>query len=324
MLINLHSHLEGRVRPATAVEIAADAGVPMPPGGWEQAIRLEGPTDLTVYLRKVAATYPLFASPGAVERIAREAVEDAAAAGQDYLELRFGPVTHSNAGFPVDQVVAAVAGGIADGTAATGMPAGVVVAALRHHDAPTNEALARVAVRFAGAGIVGFDLAGDELLHPALEPHADAFAIARAGGLGITCHAAEAGPAGAARTAAELLGATRIGHGAHIVDDPAVLQWAAESGIVVEVCPTSNWYTGAVDDISRHPAPVFRDAGVRLVLGDDNPMQTGSALADERAVLVEQLGWSAEDLARLDRHSVAAAFLEPSVRSALSERLAAG
>ncbi|MBX3196341.1 MAG: adenosine deaminase [Microbacteriaceae bacterium] len=321
MLIDLHSHLEGRVRPSTAAELARELGVPEPEGGWERAIRLDGPADLTVYLQKVASTYPLFRSSAALERIAREAVLDAAAAGLDYLELRFGPATHTDTGRGLEQVIAAVAEGMRAGSAESGVPSGAVVAALRHHAPEANLAVARAAAAAAGAGVVGFDLAGDELLFPELEPHADAFAVARAAGLGITCHAAEAAPASAARDAVELLGATRIGHGAHVADDPEVLRWCAERGVVIEVCPTSNWFTGAIRDIADHPAPVFREAGIRVVLGDDNPMQTGSDLAAEREVLVERLGWSAADLAALDAASLEAAFLEPAQREALHSTL---
>lgn len=323
MLVNLHSHLEGRVRPSTAAELAAAAGLPSPRGGWEQAIRLTGPADLTVYLAKVAATYPLFGAPEAARRIAREAVEDAAAAGQDYLELRFGPATHAANEAAMRDIILAVSEGMREASTATGMPSGLVVAALRHHAGEVNEAVARAAASLAGKGVVGFDLAGDELLYPALEPHVRPFEIARAAGLGITCHAAEAGPAHWAREAAELLGATRIGHGAHIIDDARTLAWAAESGIVVEVCPTSNWFTGAIESLAAHPAPVFRDAGVRLALGDDNPRQTGTDLRQERAVLSEKLGFSAQDLHRLDESSIAAAFLSSGERAALLAQLAA-
>jgi adenosine deaminase len=321
VLIDLHSHLEGRVRPSTAAELAAELGVPAPDGGWERAIQLDGPADLTVYLTKVAATYPLFASLDAIERIAREAVQDAAAAGLDYLELRFGPATHTASDRDLAQVIAAAAAGMRAASADTGMPSGLVIAALRHHAPDVNESVARAAAAFAGAGVVGFDLAGDELLFPDLQPHVEAFAIARAAGLGITCHAAEAAPGAAARDAVHLLGATRIGHGAHIADDSAVLAWCAGAGVVIEVCPTSNWYTGAIADVASHPARTFREAGIPVVLGDDNPMQTGSGLAQERDVLVDALGWSTSDLADLDRASIDAAFLEPAQRSILLARL---
>lgn len=321
MLINLHSHLEGRVRPETAAALAEAEGIPTPEGGWDAALKLDAPADLTVYLAKVASTYPFFRIPGAAERIAREAVLDAATAGLDYLELRFGPATHADDERGIAEVITAVVRGMAQGSEESGMPSGAVVAALRHHDEATNLAVARAAASFAGAGVVGFDLAGDELRFPRLDTHAAAFAVARAASLGITCHAAEAGPAWAAREAAELLGATRIGHGARIVDDDDELRWVAEAGVVVEVCPTSNWYTGAIRSPDEHPAPTFRDAGVRVVLGDDNPMQTGSDLVEERRILAGRLGWTAAQLAELDRASVEAAFLEPGIRAAFRARL---
>lgn len=321
MLVNLHTHLEGRVRPETAAELAESEGLTSPEGGWAAALRLDGPADLTAYLAKVASTYPFFRSLDSAQRIAREAVLDAAASGLDYLELRLGPATHADDENGIAEVVRAIVRGMAEGSEESGMPAGAVVAALRHHDEAANIAVARAAAAFAGAGVVGFDLAGDELLFPRLDTHVAAFAIARAASLGITCHAAEAGPASAAREAAELLGTTRIGHGTHIADDEEELCWAAHAGIVVETCPTSNRYTGGIRSLDDHPARKLRDAGVPVVLGDDNPMQTGSDLRGERQVLVDRLGWTAQQLDELDRVSVAAAFLEPGVRAALRDRL---
>jgi len=324
MLINLHSHLEGRVRPATALEIARAQNLPAPPQGWEKAVQLDAPADLTVYLTKVAATYPFFTRWETVARIAREAVEDAAADGQDYLELRFGPATHVRPGFDLDDVIAAACEGIADGTRLTGMPAGLVIAMLRHHDAELNESVARAAARRAGRGVAGLDLAGDEKLFPDLGAFVRGYAIAKAAGLGLTCHAAEAAPGHAACDAVDLLGVSRIGHGAHMAEDPGILRWAAETGIVVEICPTSNWYTGAIPAVDRHPAPVFRQAGVKLVLGDDNPLQTRSPLSREREILRQSLGFDEAALRRLDEDSIRAAFIEPGVREHLTCRFHKG
>jgi adenosine deaminase len=321
LLINLHTHLEGRVRPGTAAELAAEAGVPEPSGGWEQALQLTGPADLTVFLAKVAATYPFFGSAEGLGRIVSEAVQDAAADGVDYLELRFGPATHTRPGFDLNDVIRAACDGAIEGTRRSGLAAGVVVAALRHHPAELNLKVARAAARFAGAGVVGFDLAGDELRYPALEPYAEPFAVARASGLGLTCHAAEAAPGRAAQDAVRLFGVTRIGHGAHIADDPEVLAWATGSGVVIEVCPTSNWFTGAIAAISDHPAARFARAGVPVVLGDDNPVQTGSPMSAERAVLRDQLGFTDTEMVALERVSVQAAFAADSVRAELAARL---
>ena len=321
MKLNLHSHLEGRLRPSTAAALAAEAGVPEPEGGWTQALQLEGPSNLTVYLSKVAATYPFFRSPQHIARIACEAVEDAAADGTDYLELRFGPATHVHMGFDMDAVMAAVCDGTAEGSRRTGIYAGVVIAALRHHDEETNIGVARAASRYAGKGVVGFDLAGDESLFNDLAQYERSFAIARAAGLGLTCHAAEAAPGSAAREAVERFGVSRIGHGAHLAEDLESLQWVRDHGVIVECCPTSNWYTGAIARRSDHPARYFREQNLKIVLGDDNPVQTKSLLSNERRVLVDELGFSEQDLHALDHTSVHAAFVENAIRQHFISRL---
>jgi adenosine deaminase len=314
MKLNLHSHLEGRLRPSTAAALEAEAGVSPPEGGWEQALQLDGPSNLTVYLSKVAATYPFFRSPAHIARIACEAVEDAAADGTDYLELRFGPATHVHLGFDMDSVMAAVCDGVGEGMHRTGIHAGVVIAALRHHDTETNIDVARAASRYAGKGVVGFDLAGDESLFNDLAQYEKPFAIARAAGLGLTCHAAEAAPGSAAREAAERFGVNRIGHGAHLAEDDESLRWVRDRGIVVECCPTSNWFTGAITRRSDHPARYFRSQNLKIVLGDDNPIQTKSLLSNERRVLVDELGFNEQDLKTLDETSVYAAFVEDATR----------
>jgi adenosine deaminase len=314
MKLNLHSHLEGRLRPSTAAALAAEAGIDPPETGWAQALQLDGPSDLTVYLSKVAATYPFFRSPQHIARIACEAVEDAAEDGTDYLELRFGPATHVHMGFDMNSIMAAVCDGIAEGSRRTGIPAGVVIAVLRHHDEATNIDVARAATRYVGRGVVGFDLAGDEGLFNDLAQYEMPFAIARAAGLGLTCHAAEAAPGSAAREAVERFGVSRIGHGTHLVGDIDALRWVRDHGVVVECCPTSNWYTGAIARRAEHPARYFREQNLQIVLGDDNPIQTGSLLSNERRVLTDELGFNDRDLDELDSVSVQAAFVEESTR----------
>ena len=320
MGLNLHTHLEGWVRPATAADLAKGMGVAEPPGGWENALRVRERGDLTVFLAHVAAAYPVLGDRDAMRRVAREAVEDAAADGCDFLELRFGPSTHARPGFPIPDVIAAACEGLDEGRRTTGLPVGLVVCLLRHLDDETNLAIARAAAAAAGNGVVGLDVAGDELLFPALERYVEPYGIARAAGLGLTAHAAEAGPASAAVEAATLLGATRIGHGSHIADDPATLEWAAGEGIAIEVCPTSNVLTGAAPSLLAHPIHAFLGAGCRVVLGDDNPVNIGTRLAAEERRLVTEGGVAADDLERIHRTAVEVAFTDESTRAALRAR----
>ena len=321
--LNLHSHLEGSVRPATAVELAEELAVPAPAEGWAAALEMRDPGSLTTFLVHVAHAYPLFRTPEAIHRLVREAVEDAMLDGQAYLELRFGPATHANESMPLRAVVETAGAALREASRDMDMPAGLVVCALRHHDLATNREVARSAASFAGLGVVGFDVAGDERLFPSLEPMREPFAIAAAAGLGLTAHAAEAGPATAVRDAVELLGATRIGHGSRVADDPELLRWVAETGLCLEVCPTSNVLTGAAPSYERHPVRAFIDAGCSVVVGDDDPITTGSRLSAEMGRLGDRVGLDAAQLAHIRETSLDVAFADGSDRESARAKLAA-
>jgi adenosine deaminase len=323
MGLNLHTHLEGWVRPDTAADLAQSMGVPEPEGGWDAALRMTAPADLTVFLAHVAAAYPVLNWPDAMQRVAREAVEDAAADGCDFLEIRFGPATHARPRFPIADVIAAACEGLDDGRQATGLPVGLVVCLLRHDDDETNREVARAAAAAAGKGVVGLDVAGDELLYPSLAPYSRPYAMAAAAGLGLTAHAAEAAPAVAAVEAVSLLGVTRIGHGSHIADDPATLAWAAEEGVAIEVCPTSNVLTGAARSIRDHPLHAFLAANCRVVLGDDNPINIGARISDEESRLVTEGGLTAEQLKGIHLTACDVAFTDASTRASLRQRFSA-
>ena len=112
--------------------------------------------------------------------------------------------------------------------------------------------VARVAFDHAGKGIVGLDLAGDEVNYP-LEPFIEILRDARREGLGLTVHAGEATGAFSVRRAIEELGADRIGHGVRAREDPAVIDMLLNTGVTLEMCPTSNIHTATVPQLSRHP-----------------------------------------------------------------------
>jgi adenosine deaminase len=318
MLLNLHTHLEGTVRPETAAELAAEAGCPTPVGGWENAFRIKGPGDLTIFLAHVAEAYPLLGRAENLRRVAFEAVQDAAFDGQSYIELRLGPGTHARPNLSVLKVLEAVCEGVAEATTATGIHAGVIACMLRHEPQDLVEEIARAAVRLANSGVVGLDIAGDEILYPSLDRFASLYALARDAGLGLTAHAAEAGPASAAREAVESLGVSRIGHGSHIADELKLLDWIRDEGVTIEVCPTSNVLTGAAPSLAKHPVHAFVRAGIAVALGDDNPQNTGVRLSEEAHLLVTDGGLKAEVVAGFARNAIDAAFCSDVVRRDLA------
>ncbi|MEJ6618663.1 MAG: hypothetical protein QNL07_05285, partial [Candidatus Planktophila sp.] len=225
MLINLHTHLEGTLRPSSALEIAIQGGIPAPIGGWENAFRIRGTGNLTKFLAHVAMAYPLLNSAENLRRVAFEAVEDAALDRQSYVELRFGPGTHARDDLSIRQVMEAVCLGVEEAVAATGIHAGVIACMLRHESEEIIKEIADSAIALARHGIVGIDIAGDEIIYPSLARFAPYYKLANEAGLGLTAHAAEAGPASAGKEAVELLGVTRIGHGSNLASDSHILNW---------------------------------------------------------------------------------------------------
>ena len=173
---------------------------------------------------------------------------------------RLVPATHAPPGFDIAAVIDAACAGTGRGPPRdrdAGRP-GLRPAPPRRGDEPARSPALPPRGRARRRGV---RRAGDDLLYPSLEPYRESFAIAAAAGLASPPTRAEAGPATAAVDAVELLGVRRIGHGSHIVDDPAVLAWAAREGIAIEVCLTSNVFTGAALMIAEHPAPPVLAAG---------------------------------------------------------------
>ena len=310
----LHEHLDGGLRPQTLLELCRERGLATPANdaaalaAWVQANANSG--SLGRYLAGFKLTVEAMASLPACERVAFEAAEDALADGCVLAEFRIAPLLLEPYGLAGEAVVEALLAGLQR----SALPCGLIVCAMRHEPPAHTLRAARLAARYAGRGAVGFDLAGAEAGHPPLE-HAAAFAAARDAGLGLTCHAGEA-DVGARVLEAAALGATRIGHGIHIVDDAANLERARRLGLHFEVCPSSNVHTGAAASLAAHPLRRMLDAGLSVSLSTDNRLMSGVTLSDELRVAHDVLGLDRPMLRALNRAAAAASFLPEAMRGA--------
>ena len=211
----------------------------------------------------------------ALERAAYELGVDSAAENIDYLEVRWAPRLHVRRGLSLPQVISAVLAGLG----AAPLTAVAIVCAMRQDAPEDNVALAREAGRFAGRGVVGFDLAGDEVRFPA-SPHRPAFEAARAAGLRLTCHAGEAGEPASVEEALGL-GVERIAHGVIGARDPRIVERIRSEGVVLDLCPTANWKCKAVPTLADHPLPSLVRAGVRCTISTDSRTVADTTLSRE-------------------------------------------
>ena len=227
----------------------------------------------------------------ALERAALELGIDSRADNIDYLEVRWAPRLHLRNGLTVPEVIEAVLAGLA----AAPLRAVAIVCAMRNHSVRENVALARDAGQFAGRGVVGFDLAGDEVRYPAA-PQLPAFEAARAAGLRLTCHAGEAGEPSNVEEALSL-GVERIAHGVSGARDPRVVERIRSEGVALDLCPTANWKCKAVPSLVQHPLPALVRAGVRCTISTDSRTVADTTLSREFE-LASEMGLTDDELKR--------------------------
>ena len=254
-----------------------------------------------VYISYFDDAIAVLQTAGALERAALELGIDSAADNIDYLEVRWAPRLHLRNGLRVREVIEAVLRGLA----ASPLRAVAIVCALRHHTIEDNVMLARQAGQFAGRGVVGFDLAGDEIRYPAA-PQRRAFEAARAAGLRLTCHAGEAGEPSNVEEALDL-GVERIAHGVIGARDPRIVERIRSEGVALDLCPTANWKCKAVPSLAAHPLPALVRAGVRCTISTDSRTVADTTLSHEFE-LASEMGLSDDELKRCNQTAYEAKF----------------
>jgi adenosine deaminase len=289
----LHDHLDGGLRPATVVDLAADTGYEGLPstdveelGRWFVEAASSG--SLEDYLETFAHTVGVMQTADALRRVAAECAEDLAADGVVYAEVRYAPELHVTGGLDLEEVVRAVNEGFREGerrAAAAGHPirVGALLTAMRH--AARSMEIAELAVRHRDDGVAGFDIAGAEAGYPPTR-HLDAFEYLQRENAHFTIHAGEGFGLPSIWQAIQWCGADRLGHGVRIIDDidaadgaltdPAdvalgrLAAYVRDKRIPLEMCPTSNVMTGAAKSIAEHPIGLLRKLYFRVTVNTDN------------------------------------------------------
>ncbi len=351
--VSLHDHLDGGLRPETIIALAAEAGHTLPStdpeelGQWFRDSANSG--SLVRYLETFDHTIAVMQTRSALARVAQEFVEDLAADGVVYAEVRWAPEQHTAQGLSLDETVEAVQEGLEAGVEAaleTGhaIQVGQLITAMRHAD--RSQEIAELAVRHRDKGAVGFDIAGAENGFPASR-FADAFTYLAQEHFPATVHAGEA--AGLESIADALLHgrAQRLGHGVRIAEDITIdysntgddaevglanlgqlAAWVRDRGIPLELCPSSNLQTGAVeafgDDIESHPIDLLYQLGFKVTVNTDNRLMSGVTLTGEFELLIDTFGYDLGDLLELTLNAVDAAFLPLEDREVLAEHITLG
>ena len=334
----LHDHLDGGLRPATVVDLAAMTGYAALPttdvaelGRWFVDAASSG--SLEDYLETFAHTVGVMQTHDALVRVAAECAEDLAADGVVYAEVRYAPELHVEGGLSLEEVVRAVNEGFREGErrvreAGRTIRLGALLTAMRH--AARSMEIAELAVRYRDEGVVGFDIAGAEAGHPPTR-HLDAFEYLQRENAHFTIHAGEAFGLPSIWQAIQWCGADRLGHGVRIIDDiegrepgapdaarlGRLAAYVRDKRIPLEMCPTSNVMTGAAKSIAEHPIGLLRRLYFRVTVNTDNRLMSGTSMTREFSQLAEAFGYDLLDFQWFTVNAMKSAFIPFDERLAL-------
>jgi len=315
---DLHVHLDGSLRPSTVRELSARYDLPFAFANDDDVRAVcqvsEKCESLEDYLKVFDITLQLMQHTEDITRIAFELAEDAHRENVRYMEVRYSPMLHTVRGLSLDEIVAAVQEGLDAARRRYGIVTGQIICGIRHISPESSVELAELAVRWKGRGVVAFDLAGAEKDFPAKD-HLRAFYHVLNNNLPATIHAGEAFGPESIHQAIHYCGANRIGHGTHLAEDPALMQWVNDRRIPVEMCLASNIQTRAIREWKDHPIKRFLEEGLRVTLNTDNRLVSGTTVTRELELAVDHYDLTTAQLAKILLDGFKSAFL-PQVEKA--------
>ena len=328
----LHDHLDGGLRVATVLELADEAGHRLPTENLAELsdwFHQEGSGSLELYLEAFRHTTSVMQTAPALERVAFEAVEDLAADGVRYAEIRFAPSLHTHGGLEPTEVIAAVASGVRAGEAATGTVARLIAVAMRTMS--DSEDIAKLAVSSQHLGVVGFDVAGAEAGFPPRIFKAACQHVHDAN-LPITLHAGEGeGPSSIAQ-AIHSCGAQRIGHGVRIVEDCEVdgteivelgdlAAYVRDQQIPLEVSVSSNLHTNLYPTATAHPVGLLYRACFAVTINTDNRLMSKTSMSKEFELLADHHGFGIDEFHAVTVNALRNGFADWPLRHGLLDEV---
>ena len=330
----LHDHLDGGLRPSTVIDLADISGYEeLPSDNVEKLSEWfhEGANrrDLNLYLETFAHTVGVMQDEYSCHRVAKECAEDLAKDGCVYAEIRFAPSLFTMQKLSVHEVIEAVLSGFSEGSSGTNLTLRTIITAMRTSN--DSKTIAEAAVDFRDKGVVGFDIAGREVGFPPTD-HLEAFQLLQRENFHFTIHAGEAFGLPSIWEAVQYCGAERLGHGVRIIDDieldasgnyilGSLASFIRDRRIPLELCPTSNIHTGAVQSLEEHPIGVLKDLGFRVTVNTDNRLMSNVSMTSELLSLNKTFGWNLDDFSWLTVNAMKSAFIPFDERIHLIEKV---
>jgi adenosine deaminase len=308
----IHCHLEGSIRTQTIIDIAQEYNLKLPsyePVELDKHVKvLDQMRDLHAVLAAFAIFQNCITSPEIVERIAWELFEDSAIQNIRLFEVRFSPDwAFRGHSLDWDEALEGILRTRERAEREFDMAIGLIAITSRGLGPESCVRTVDWAIRHR-EHILGIDLADSETTYP-IRDFIKPVMKAKEAGLKVTIHSGEDTPASAVVETIRVAHPDRIGHGIHIIEDPAAVELVKERGIALEVNPWSNYLTNSVRTIEEHPLKKLFDLGVKVTINSDDPEVLETNVNNEYRIAHEVLGMSMEDIAICNRYAYETSFL---------------
>lgn len=315
---DLHVHLDGSLRIATIIDLAKKQNIDLPSFDErelaQQVMTGKNCRNLAEYLSGFEITLSVLQDAEALQRVAYELAEDAAAENVWYMEVRYSPILHTQKGLKLPAIVDAVVEGLREAEKKFNIKTGVIICGMRNINPETSLQLAELAVAYKNKGVVAFDLAGQEENYPA-KKHKEAFYIIRNNNINTTAHAGEAYGPESIHQAIHYCGAHRIGHGTRLYEDGDLLNYVNDHRIPIETCLLSNVQTGAAASLEKHPLRFYFDYGLRVTINTDNRLISDTSVTNEFYLAAKHLNFNLDDIKSMIVDGFKSAFLPNRAKS---------
>ncbi len=313
--IELHLHIEGSLEPERMFELAARNSVALPWDSVEAVREAYRFSDLQSFLDIYYAGASVLITEKDFYDLTWAYLERCRSDKVRHTEIFFDPQTHTDRGIAFDTVVRGITRALDDGREQLGISSHLILCFLRHLSAEAAMATLEEALPWRER-IIGVGLDSSEKGHPP-EKFKAVFDRARGEGFLTVAHAGEEGPADYIRQALDLLKVRRIDHGVRCVEDPELVTRLAAEQIPLTVCPLSNVKLCVFERLEDHNLKELLHAGVCVTLNSDDPAYFGGYIGENFSATAVALDLSLNDLERLARNAVQAAFLDAERRENL-------
>lgn len=315
--IELHCHLDGSVRPQTIIDIAKEENIKIPSyklSEIEDLVKVPfNCNSLVEYLKRFDLPNRVMQSKESLRRITFELLEDASNENIKYMEIRFAPLLHTLNGLSVSEIIESIIDGIKSAEEKYPIKANLILGCMRTMTLDDAIYVVEEGKQFLNKGVVAIDLCGAENEGFAIE-FKEAIDLARSFGYRVTIHAGEAASGVNVLEAVEILKAERIGHGIGIIDVNEAYDIVKNKNIVLEMCPTSNVQTKAVNSYEDHPFYKFYKDGLKVTLNTDNRTVSNINLTNEFNNVDNIFEMSEEDYKNLYLISVDSTFADDNTK----------